>query len=271
MTRRLVLAALVVAVAGAAAGALTAALAPPPGTYALLDDVERASGGFSAAQPVPLTCVLWAGGDAEAPDALSLGGTGHTLRGCAHSNADVRFAGSQSTFVAPVRYVTTLEGDASQHQLENGTLKVRAAPDPRPVDLGAFAPDRHAPTDDYFVHQGDAALGARSGVHYVFGNATVDASGFVSITVVATGDILVDLTEATLVSRESSLLFGSEGGSVTLQGAWGDLTGLVKAPRGRALLDVQTCWLTGQVGAAVVELAGSSCELQAFAPLRREG
>lgn len=241
---------------------------PESGSYASLSDSELSMGNrFIASFSPTHACALWANAT-DGDGGLRLGGSRNVIHGCIQSNRDMVLRGAQNHFNGSVRYVSSLSTNDAQHTFARDPIQVSPGPFPVTFDLLRYAPGgaaalAAAQANKYYLHVGSVTLTKgllREGLHFVDGNAVVDASGIdVPATVVATGKVHVKASDVSLRPYTDGLLFyaGASGRNVILmEGDTSTFTGVAYAPAGHLHVSTRAATYTGQLLAHALSVTG---------------
>ena len=191
---------------------------------------------------------------------LDISGGNKTINGMAHSHANIKVRGNNTTIIGSTTAVGTISVNGSGHNIALQQSNAEAIPMP-------VYPYEYYVANATYTYNGGKTFGKGEtipdGIHLVNGDVTVQGDINANITIVATGSIsvkskTVNLTYAdtkykvALYSKDGNISFTSNG--VTVKG-------VIYAPSGECKVASSTSSFTGAIVGNTVDISGQDMTL----------
>lgn len=259
-------------VAGLTLGYLVHPLGEQKTTQAAFFDSEKTLVTASGDIPLPGCDVIFANSSTGA-ESILISGKNNVFGGCVQSNSGIKIQGTGNQVNRTVRFVTTFDNSGGALLL-NGSLQVPHEYYPWPYQTIDYSPTgcRAAAAGAGFTnHAGDWSTNApTTGLHYVTGNANIDARGFTGkLTIVATGTISIKTDAAGIrpyIDNLTALSASTSNTALEHDGGGGRESGAFFAPEGALTWKAKDALLSGVLMAKTIQVSGQGNTFTARAP-----
>lgn len=189
---------------------------------------------------------------------LSITGSGKTVNGKAHSNADIKVSGSGNTISGQTTAVGSIKITGSGNNIPN--KQSGASAQPIPVYSLSYYQQHATYTHSGTWHISGSGEQIPAGIHFVNGDVKISGSNVSgNVTIVATGYIRISGSNITLSSSDASdsmLLFSMN--DIQLSGSGDTLRGIIYAPAGECSLSGSGKNIRGAVIGSKAGITGSN-------------
>lgn len=191
---------------------------------------------------------------------LDISGGNKTINGMAHSHADVKVRGNNTTITGQTTAVGTISVNGKAHDIALQQSNAEAVPMP-------VYPYEYYVANATYTYTGSKTFGkgetVPAGIHVVNGSVTVQGDIDGNVTIVATGSISVKSQTVNLTYADTKYkvaLYSRDGGvSFTSNGV--TVKGVIYAPNGECKVASSTSRFTGAIVGNTVDISGQDMTL----------
>ena len=191
---------------------------------------------------------------------LDISGGNKTINGMAHSHANIKVRGNNTTIIGSTTAVGTISVNGSGHNIALQQSNAEAIPMP-------VYPYEYYVANATYTYNGGKTFGKGEtipdGIHLVNGDVTVQGDINANITIVATGSISVKSKTVSLTYADTKykVALYSKDGNISFTSNGVTVKGVIYAPSGECKVASSTSNFTGAIVGNTVDISGQDMTL----------